>query len=158
MTTHRSHTKKHLAARIGSWSARNTKKAIFGWLAFILLAAAIGGAVGTKQMDDSAGGAGDSGRADQIIADKFPDHASESILIQAKDAGARQAAIADVERTVKRFDVDMKPKDVSKDGQSVLVQYELPGDDESDAVMKANEPIEAAITALAGKHDDAFVG
>ena len=36
------------AARAGRWSAANRKKAIFGWLAFVMLAVAIGSASGTK--------------------------------------------------------------------------------------------------------------
>src|SRR4051812_3969148 len=39
-----------LPARIGRWSARNRKKAIFGWLAFVVLVFMAGGAVGTQNI------------------------------------------------------------------------------------------------------------
>ena len=41
-------TTKNIAARAGRWSAQPRKKAIFGWLAFVILAFAIGNAIGTK--------------------------------------------------------------------------------------------------------------
>ncbi|CAA9474794.1 MAG: Integral membrane protein [uncultured Solirubrobacteraceae bacterium] len=159
MTSTAPHQKKHLAARMGSWSARNKKKAIFGWLAFILLSVFIGGAVGTKQISDSDGGAGDSGRADRVIDKAFPDRAEESILIQSKDASARQSAVRDVEGTVKRFGVELQPRQTSDDGRSVLVGYEMPGDDESTALVDRNEKIENAVAAVGKEHaGDAFVG
>jgi uncharacterized membrane protein YdfJ with MMPL/SSD domain len=150
--------KRHLAARAGSWSARNKKKAIFGWLAFVLVAVFLGGAVGTKQLSDADNGSGESGRADKIIDEQFPKHAEEAVLVQAKDAGARQAAIRDVEGVLKRFDVERQAPQTSKDGRSVLVNYKLPGDDD-DALSERNEPIEQAIAALGDKAGDGvFVG
>ena len=45
-------TPKHnLAARMGRWSADHWKTATFGWLAIVVGAFAIGGAVGTKTID-----------------------------------------------------------------------------------------------------------
>jgi hypothetical protein len=34
---------KNLAARAGRWSAHHRKKAIFGWLAFVIVAVVVGG-------------------------------------------------------------------------------------------------------------------
>ena len=90
-------TPKHLAARMGSWSARNKKKAIFGWLAFVLAALFIGGAVGTQNLKESDTGAGESGRADKIIDKQFPEHVGETVLVQSEDAAARSAAVREVE-------------------------------------------------------------
>ena len=42
---------RHLAARMGHWSASHRKLAIFGWLAFVVVAIVIGTAVGTKTID-----------------------------------------------------------------------------------------------------------
>ena len=49
----------NIAARMGRWSARHRKTAIFGWLAFVVAAFAIGSAVGMQTIDenDSNGGA-----------------------------------------------------------------------------------------------------
>ena len=37
---------KGIAARAGHWSARHRKTAVFGWLAFILIAFFVGGSLG----------------------------------------------------------------------------------------------------------------
>ena len=42
--------RENLAARVGRWSARHWKKAVFGWLAFVVVAFAIGSVVGTKSL------------------------------------------------------------------------------------------------------------
>ena len=39
---------RNLAARMGRWSADHWKTATFGWLAFVVVAFALGGMVGTK--------------------------------------------------------------------------------------------------------------
>jgi heme transporter len=39
------------AGRMGRWSARHRKTAIWGWIAFVVVAVAIGGAVGTQKPD-----------------------------------------------------------------------------------------------------------
>ena len=41
----------NIAARMGRWSASHWKTAVFGWLAFVVIAVAVGGAVGTKKID-----------------------------------------------------------------------------------------------------------
>ena len=78
----------NLAARAGRWSAQHRKKAIFGWLAFVIAAVVIGGAVGTKTLSDSDNGTGESGRADDAISAHFPDKGSESVLVQSRDGAA----------------------------------------------------------------------
>ena len=68
-------TSKNLAARAGRWSAQHRKKAIFGWLTFVILAVFIGGSVGTRTLTDEEAGIGESRRADKVTADGFPDKA-----------------------------------------------------------------------------------
>jgi len=65
---------RHVAARMGRWSAKHRKLAIFGWLAFIVLAIVLGGAVGTKELSDADAGTGDSGRAVKIVAEAGFEH------------------------------------------------------------------------------------
>ena len=72
------------AARAGRWSAANRKKAIFGWLAFVIVAVAIGAAVGTKTPANDNSYVGDSGRGDKLVTDHYPDSAGESVLIQGR--------------------------------------------------------------------------
>ena len=61
-----------IAARAGVWSAKHRKTAIWGWLAFVVIAFMIGGAVGTKTLEHTQTGVGESGRADQAISDAAP--------------------------------------------------------------------------------------
>ena len=56
-----------LAARAGVWSSRHRKTAIWGWLAFVVVAFMIGGALGTKSLQNANSGGGESGRADRTI-------------------------------------------------------------------------------------------
>ena len=74
--------RRNLTARAAMWSARHRRTAIFGWLAFVLVTVALGSMVGTKQLSDNNNGVGESGRADQILDAKFPQTASEQVLLQ----------------------------------------------------------------------------
>src|SRR3954468_19947728 len=75
-------TPRGLAARAGRWSAQHRKTAIWGWLAFVVLAFMIGGAVGTKTLQQDQLGAGESGRASTTIERAFPRSADELVLVQ----------------------------------------------------------------------------
>ena len=74
----------NLAARMGRWSADHWKTATFGWLAFVLVAFALGGAAGTKTIDPNTAGPGESGRMDRILDEGFERPAGESVLIQSR--------------------------------------------------------------------------
>src|SRR5256885_13836597 len=87
-------TPRSLASRAGVWSARHRKTAIWGWLAFVVLAFAIGGAAGTKTLEHTQTGVGESGRADQTVADAAPEHAQEIVLIQSSGTTAADPAFA----------------------------------------------------------------
>ena len=74
---------ENFAARAGRWSAQHRRKAIAGWLVFVVLAVVGGGAVGTNTLDYDRAGVGDSGEADRLVADSFPDERAETVLVQA---------------------------------------------------------------------------
>ena len=77
----------NFAARAGRWSAQHRTKAILGWIAFVILATVIGGAVGMKTLSDEDQGNGESQRADRIdAAAGFPDQTGESVLVQGRGA------------------------------------------------------------------------
>jgi putative drug exporter of the RND superfamily len=57
----------NVAARMGRWSASHWKTAVFGWVAFVVLALAAGAAVGTKQIDQRDANTGQAHRADEIL-------------------------------------------------------------------------------------------
>jgi hypothetical protein len=61
------HTDRNIAARMGRWSAAHWKIATFGWLAFVLVAFAVGGAVGMNTIDPNEPGPGESGRMDRVL-------------------------------------------------------------------------------------------
>ena len=133
----------NIAARAGRWSAQNRKKAIVGWLLFVILAVFIGGSIGTKTLDDvDDNGIGESGRADTAVSQNFPDKASESVMVQNKNASAGdpefKAVVADVEaslrdakgvRNVSSPYGDGNQGQLSEDRHSALITFELPDKD-----------------------------
>src|SRR5262245_58633450 len=97
--------KRNLAHRMGRWSGTHPKTAIFGWIAFVLIAFFLGNAVGTKTLDESDRGVGESGRADATLHDNgFDPPASEMVLVKSKDGSLSDAqyasVVADFERTM----------------------------------------------------------
>jgi uncharacterized membrane protein YdfJ with MMPL/SSD domain len=130
----------NIAARAGRWSAQHRKKAIVGWLVFVILAVFIGGSVGTKTLDDDTdNGIGESGRADTAVSQAFPDDVSESVLVQNEGASVRdagfKAVVADVERTLRETKgveqlegpyAKGNQGQISADGHSALITFDLP--------------------------------
>ena len=132
---------QNLAARMGRWSAGHWKTATFGWLGLIVIAFAVGGQIGTKTVDPNTAGPGQSGQMDRILASGFKHPAAESVLVQSSSARAGSpnfdAAVNDVLRRVShvaavqnmRSPLDARHAgQISKDGHSVLVQFEIRGD------------------------------
>jgi RND superfamily putative drug exporter len=134
---------KGLAARAAHWSAGHRKTAIFGWLAFVVIAFMLGGAIGTQKIKDSDMGNGSSKVADQAIARaNFPDKDSEQVLVQSRGtvrAGdpAFKAAVADLvarlDRTPHVTEIESpyakgNQGQISRDGRSALVAFTIPGD------------------------------
>ena len=60
--------RRNLAAALGGWSARHRMTAIGAWLLFVVAATVLGGAVGRAGLPNYRQGAGDSARAEQILA------------------------------------------------------------------------------------------
>ena len=91
-----------VAARAGRWSSQHRRAAILGWLAFVVVAVLVGGAIGTKHIPQDNNGVGESGRAQQILHDEFPQRANEQVLLQSAALTVRdpdfRAAIEDVTR------------------------------------------------------------
>src|SRR3954452_16881702 len=151
--------KRNIAARAGRWSAQHRKKAILGWLAFVVLAFVLGGAIGQKQLADEDMGNGSSKTADQAVARAdFPDQANEQVLVQARHGQsatdpAFKAAVADVvARLSKAGHVKQvgspyakgNAGQISKDGRSALVTFKVPGDDDH-----VDDYVESSLTAVA---------
>jgi len=154
----------NIAARMGRWSATHRKTAIFGWLAFVLVAIALGQVVGVQKLDPDSSGAGESARAQAILKDAgFKQPASEVVLVQSPTAKtttpAFQAAVKDV---VERVSASPDVRDVrspfasgndgqiSADGRSALVEFSIRGP-AADAHSKV-EPILDEVAAAQKEH------
>jgi putative drug exporter of the RND superfamily len=158
------------AARAGRWSAQHRKKAIFGWLGFVVVAFVIGGVVGMKKPSNQNDYIGQSGRADRLMDDHFPKQADENILVQAPAGGSatgprvRRAvdqAIAAVSgqpgvTEVKSPYAAGNASQISKDGRSVLVRFKINGDDDRTADLV--DPVVAAVDKVKADNPSVFVG
>jgi RND superfamily putative drug exporter len=158
------------AARAGRWSAQHRRKAIFGWIAFVIASVAIGSAVGIQKPVDDQGNTGEARRADRIVADHFPKYATESVLIQARSGQDQRspemrAAATGVIAAVRDLDGVQNVKSpygrdnggqVSKDGRSVLVQFEVRGGETLQD--KRIDPIEKAVEGVAARNSSVKIG
>jgi uncharacterized membrane protein YdfJ with MMPL/SSD domain len=149
--------RRNLTARAAMWSSRHRRIAILGWLAFVIATVGLGSAIGTKQLNNDNNGVGESGRADQVLTANFPHSADEQVLIQGKQLTvhdpAFRSAVADVVgrlSTIKTVDVVRSPLkaanrgEVSHDGHSALVGFEIPGDSSA-----ADKRVDASLAATA---------
>jgi RND superfamily putative drug exporter len=152
----------NIAARMGRWSARHRKIAIFGWLAFVIAAFVVGGMVGTKNLVWQTSLPGESGKAERILYEDFRPPASEAVLIQSEtistDDARFAAAIEDVVAGLgslhavvnlrSPFDPE-NPGQISPDGRSALVSFQIRGDpdeasDKLDPILDRMESLQAA--------------
>jgi uncharacterized membrane protein YdfJ with MMPL/SSD domain len=152
----------NLAARMGRWSASHWKTATFGWLGLVLVAFAVGNAVGTKTVDPYTAGPGESGRMDRILNDGFKQPAGEKVVVQSRTlrAGdpAFEGAVSDVVARVSKVAVvqNLHKGPVSKDGHTALVNFDVRGDKNTagDKVGAVLDRVDAAQRA----HPSFFIG
>jgi uncharacterized membrane protein YdfJ with MMPL/SSD domain len=161
----------NIAARMGRWSATHRKKAIFGWLAFVVLSVAIGAFVGTKQIDQNNSNVGEAHRADQMLLDAgFQiDPQTEFVLIQSKtrtfDDAAFKSVVQDTIVAVQphravftNLKSPLDPRNrtqVSNDGHTALVEFTMKGTDEE--AKKVIDPVVKATDGVQAKHPDFYV-
>ena len=131
--------KTNLAGRAGRWSASNWKKALFGWLAFALIAIVVGSAVGTR-MSGNENGPGEAGRAEKMLnrAD-FQGPPVENLLIQSSTLkvsdGSFRAGVKDMVRRLESTDGVRRVRTpiglgqaggaIAESGHSILVDVEF---------------------------------
>src|SRR5262245_38408267 len=160
---------RNLAARMGRWSADHWKSATFGWLAFVVLAFGLGGMAGMQQIDPDKPGPGESGRMDRILDAGFKQPAGESILVQSGTLRvtdpAFRSTIDDVVSGISGVDVVRNVRSplaagaddqVSPDGRSALVEFEIAGDAD-DAIDKIG-PVLERVDELQQANPEYFVG
>ena len=159
---------RNLAASAGAWSARNRKKAIFGWLLFVAAAYVIGGLVGQRNLTDAQMGNGESGKATSVYQAAFPYHSREEVLVQRRaDGPPNEAAlgavvgdlvdrlthmrtVADVQAPIAVAGASPSPALRSPDSRSVLVTFSLAGDS-NEAQKNVDRPL-AAVRAVQRAH------
>jgi RND superfamily putative drug exporter len=149
-----------ITARAGRWSAQHRKAAILGWIAFVAAAVLGGFALNQHTLTAEQAGVGDAGRAARIAGEAFPRQAEEVVLVQSRtmtaDDPAFRAAISDVTHRLRHTAVaqDVRQSATSPDRHSVLVAFDLPGD-EMKTHMSVADPL-AAVQA-AGRAHPGFV-
>jgi RND superfamily putative drug exporter len=162
----------NIAGRMGSWSARHWKTAVFGWLACVIVFFAFGNlVVGFKQIDINDAGVGQSHKADQILKKAFPERApqTEYVLVQSTsrtaDDPAFRSTVADVigsvksSPAIKKLDSPYGPKRgslISDDRHAAMVQWEMRGD--ADQAQKNIDALSAATENVGKQHPAFFVG
>src|SRR4051812_28501898 len=157
---------KNFAARAGRWSAQHRKTAIFGWLAFVLIALTVGMQVGPKEMSQNSG-PGESGRAGAAIDHAFPadESAGEQVLVQKRGGNVSDAQFrAAVTEVASKLEHTQYVKDItsplsrgnhgqlSPDGRSALVSFKIKG--ASDVVEENVVPSLDAVAALQKSHPE----
>jgi uncharacterized membrane protein YdfJ with MMPL/SSD domain/pimeloyl-ACP methyl ester carboxylesterase len=160
---------RNLAASMGRWSAAHWKTATFGWLALVVVAFGIGGMVGTKWVDPSGTGPGESGRVDKILEAGFNQPAPESVLVQSDslrtDDPAFKAAIGDVVarlgkvKVVQNVRSPLDPANagqLAKNGHAALVEFDIRGD--ADKAVDKIDPVLARVAAAQKAHPVLFIG
>jgi uncharacterized membrane protein YdfJ with MMPL/SSD domain len=152
----------NVAARMGRWSADHWKTATFGWLAFVVVAFALGGMVGMKTIDPNAAGPGESGRMDKILDAGFKQPAGESVFIEHPSLRttdpAFTAAIKDVVADISSVGAvqNVRSPQIAKNGRAVLVEFQIRGDPD-DAVDKI-DPVLARVDEAQRAHPQFFIG
>jgi uncharacterized membrane protein YdfJ with MMPL/SSD domain len=138
-------SKGGIAARAGRWSAQHRKTAVLVWLVAVIGAFALGGPFGTGTQTVKQEGVGESGRAQTIQKDAFPESttgAGEMVLVQSKTLKANdpeyRAVVKDLEKRLDALPEASKIHSpyakeagkglISPDKHSVQVAFEVPGD------------------------------
>jgi uncharacterized membrane protein YdfJ with MMPL/SSD domain len=148
----------NFAGRMGSWSARHRKIAIFGWLAFVVVAVLVGKTAGTIELKQNDAIPGESGRVSRLIEAEFGPLASETVLVQSTTLTANdpafRAVVGDVVRSIRPFtvvgDIDSpyargNGAQISQDGHSALVNFEFRSSAQD--ALKISKPVEKAVAA-----------
>jgi RND superfamily putative drug exporter len=154
-------THNNVAARMGRWSADHWKTATFGWLAFVVVAFALGMA-GTKTIDPNTAGPRESGRMDRILDAGFERPAGESVLVQSRTLSttdpAFAATVGDVVARLSKLGAvqNVRRGQVSPDRHSALVEFEIRG--AADRAAEKIDPILAQVDAAQKAHPQLYVG
>src|SRR5262245_21523432 len=162
-----------VAARMGRWSARHRKIAVFGWLAFVISSFVIGIAVmPMKTIETKDAAIGEAGKANRVIDDAFDldrTGLAEYVVVQSKtstvDDPAFRATVADAVDALSRFDEVDKLQSplatgnegqVSADRHAALITFS-PRGSYAEAALYIDS-ITDAVEGVQTAHPDFYVG
>jgi uncharacterized membrane protein YdfJ with MMPL/SSD domain len=154
----------NLAARMARWSGQHRKKAIFGWLAFVLVTFYVGmNVVVQKDISDIDQFSGEARDAEQALEDAGLRPTEEVVFVQSDELTVEdpefQAAVKDVTgrlsqiRYVENVQSPLTgDSEISADGHAALVGFEIAGD--STETADRVDPTLAAVAAIQKAHPD----
>jgi RND superfamily putative drug exporter len=129
----------NVAARMAHWSGRHRKKAIWGWLAFVVVVFTAGNMIGTTQISDLDQISGEAHKAEVALDRAGLRPVEEVVFIQSGDQTIKdpefRGAVTDVMARLSKVPYVENIKspltgksEVSPDGHSTLVGFEIRGD------------------------------
>jgi uncharacterized membrane protein YdfJ with MMPL/SSD domain len=145
----------HYAARIAAWSGRHRKKAIWGWLGFVVVVFALGNAAGTTNISEVDQFSGESHRAEAALDRAGMRPVEEVVFIQSdkltvKDPEFR-SAVTDVTGRLSKLKYVERVQSplggggkVSADGHAALVNFVIAGD-----TTEAKDRVDPSLAATA---------
>jgi len=150
-----------LAARMGRWSARHRKTAIWGWLGFVVVAVLVSGEIGQKEITTVDQYVGESRRAEQALDRAGLRPNGEVVLVQSETLTVAdpefRAAIGEVRRGLSGLQYVENVEsplggggEVAVDRHSALVGFEIAGDS-TEAVDRVG-PSRDAVAAVQAEH------
>src|SRR3954447_9381141 len=155
---------RNLTARAAHWSSQHRKVAIFGWLAAVIVAIGLSGALGLNTLKAQDAGVRESGHAAKVeAAAGFFDRANENVLIASRNGETKvnspafRAAAADVigvvranryVRNVKSPLVAGDEGQIAADRTKALVNFDVLGD-QNQAKDRVGSVLGAVATAQA---------
>jgi putative drug exporter of the RND superfamily len=157
----------NLTERVAGWSATHRKTAVFGWLLLVAAVFMTGQALGAKNLPQYD--AGQSGQAERVLHQVAPAQYSayaETVLIQARTPGATFATDPAMRTAVNQVAASLaalpkyavgirtppSPALVSRDGRSVRVTFDVPGNVQD--VNQAATTLQRAVAAVQARHPD----
>jgi RND superfamily putative drug exporter len=156
----------NLAARMARWSSKHRRRAFWGWLAFVVVAFAIGNAVGPNNISDVDNFNGESHDAEAALDRAGLRPQSEVVFVQSDELTITdpqfKAAVADVTARLSKIPYVQDVKSplrgesaVSQDGHAALIDFEVAGD--SNEAKDRIDPVLAEVAAAQKRHPDLAV-
>jgi uncharacterized membrane protein YdfJ with MMPL/SSD domain len=153
-----------IAQRLGRWSSEHPARAIFVWIALLLVAFIAAGS-GAKMLSNSGESSGDSAKAEHLLENGgFNQPAAEQVMLQVRDGGnirsvagreaAREVAAAVV--ATHRVEDLRSPfaagngGQISRDGRSALVLFSMKG--KAKTANKRVQPVVDVVNRVAKRN------